>query len=104
MSTEPKGDQLEHIEDWDRQSYQLFYSTISVDFMQSYTSYIRFVRRHKPTLLGCQQQCFYHFLGTRGRRAHDRSVVVEKIRTTHKTFTPYDMYDFEKSVTLRPPG
>ena len=24
--------------------------------------------------------------------------------TQHKTLTPYDMYDFENSVTLRPPG
>ena len=49
MHTEPKGAQLEHIDDWDRQSYRLFYSTISVDSMQAYTSYIRLVRRHKPT-------------------------------------------------------
>ena len=40
---------------------------------------------------------------SRYRLAHDRSVV-EKTHTTQKTFTPYDMYDFEKSVTLRSPG
>ena len=45
---------------------------------------------------------------TRYRRAHDRSVL-DKIQTapldnTHKTFTPYDMYDFEKSVTIRTPA
>ena len=41
--------------------------------------------------------------GVRDNRAHDRSVV-EKIHTKHTFFTPYDMYDFEKSVTLRSPG
>ena len=46
-----RGAQLEHIEDRDRQSYQLFYSTISVDSMQSYAPYIRLVRRHEPMVL-----------------------------------------------------
>ena len=59
----------------------------------------------KKTCLEKNEFALYpqYFLGTRDGRAYDRSVV-EKIHKTHKTFTPYDIYDFEKSVTLRTPG
>ena len=46
-----KGAQLEHIEDWDRQSYQLFYSYHLRGFYAvTHIIYIRLVvRSHKPT-------------------------------------------------------
>ena len=44
---------------------------------------------------------------TRYRRAHDRSVLEKNTQhylIIHETFTPYDMYDFDKSVTIRTPA
>ena len=64
--------------------------------------------RIKKYFLGVLNSSTFSTFGyTRYRRAYDPSVL-EKIHTapldnTHKTFTPYDMYDFEKSVTIRTP-